>query len=550
MSQVTFTILNKQGVQCFKDKDYHGAIKNFSDAIKLADSVQPACLLNLASAKLQVGQFDSAVNDCDQVLQISAESEKAYAKKGLALLGLKKYEEAKTIFQKGLSLGGIHQFQDIKQTMQNGLQECIEAIKKLDAQKKEENEKARAEQSAKILAAFKFACMHFPFRECSADNIHDYNESSSSVQKGIRRLSSYKIITFLRHLGSSNPALKLSCLPISQVDEQGTFLLLNPDTLVQANSDPQKFMVEANQEQTIIRKELRACFLEIHDDKIQHLDGPVREKAQLLSRALNELKLELDHRFQIVLTSADYLQEAERRGAEYSKLSDVSVNDKNSKKLDEFWDAVEEFDCLTKKECKQFSLETMQRCLKTFRKYQFPHRALFVRIFMDKCTSYVEMDYSRDITVRIVCMGRDVFEQDFDPATTILSILNRYYIMMNIDKKQNSIELQRNGDKIQPLSMTIGEIQSARICVFVAKECINLSQDSCSTGKRKPETGSENFGPGFKNRRGYSTCPYCQQEYHIRLISDHKKSCRGNSYTAKNEEYGEQSSKREQKKPM
>ena len=74
-----------------------------SDDTKI-DSVQSKTHYDLALELAQYGLYENSLEEFDLAIKFDPSNIDAYRKKGIVQFGLKKYEEAETLFKKAISL--------------------------------------------------------------------------------------------------------------------------------------------------------------------------------------------------------------------------------------------------------------------------------------------------------------------------------------------------------------------------------------------------------------------------------------------------------------
>ena len=81
-------------MKCYRDEDFDGAIYHFSEALRLGlhDPVQ--VLGNRAAAFEKIGDFDAAVADAREALQLDASYLKGYFRLATSLLEMHKFVQA------------------------------------------------------------------------------------------------------------------------------------------------------------------------------------------------------------------------------------------------------------------------------------------------------------------------------------------------------------------------------------------------------------------------------------------------------------------------
>ncbi|KAH9950093.1 activator of Hsp70 and Hsp90 chaperone [Amylocystis lapponica] len=112
--------LKDQGNKAFQAKDYDKAIDLFSQALAL-DPTNFVLYSNRSAAKAGKRQWPAALEDAEQCIKVNPAWSKGYARKGAALHGQRKYDEAVTAYEAGLKLEdspalrkGLKEVQDAK----------------------------------------------------------------------------------------------------------------------------------------------------------------------------------------------------------------------------------------------------------------------------------------------------------------------------------------------------------------------------------------------------------------------------------------------------
>ena len=536
--------LNEEGVQLFKKREFKEALIKFQNASELASDFDPAICMNLASAQLKTGDFDGALKNCDLVLKHNSNSDRALLKKGSALIGLKDYNGALVVLKQAITLASND---SVKISIQDALTEAQAAIENENRIKNEEKETEKAEWSTRIVNTFDFAFTHFYRNIKEGRNVADFETNLLSIKQNIRLLSSEKIIVFLRNLGADTKDITLRSLTTSMTDEMDTFLIL-PSAYFERNFAAFKKQRESAEiEKGRIMRQVNKITLLLHPDKRPDVGAEFTIKAQLLFYCLSEVKDELNWRFEIALAPDTFFQDAKNASNSYT------VEDKNKDAMAVFWDCVNEFnDKYFGKEWKKEQLEGMLTCLKNFRENNLPSacRALFVRVFTEKCLEFSRMEYS--IKVRVVCFGRDEFESRFSPLTTIGKVVDTYFRSMKICDGKKSFYFEDNQQNLlNDMSKTLREMKTGSCFVMIAKKSSFSSKQGKSKGddwqgdrassKRKSDFSSkqgETKGDDWQcggdsaspkrsrvNKRGFATCPYCRASISIRSINDHKPQC-------------------------
>ncbi|KAF9246884.1 chaperone [Melanogaster broomeanus] len=111
--------LKDQGNKAFAAKDYDKAIQLFTAAIAL-DPSNHVLFSNRSAAKAGKKLWTGALEDAEQVVTLNPTWGKGYARKGAALHGSRRYDEAIAVYEKGL------EYED-SQALRKGLQEVKDA---------------------------------------------------------------------------------------------------------------------------------------------------------------------------------------------------------------------------------------------------------------------------------------------------------------------------------------------------------------------------------------------------------------------------------------
>ena len=96
--------LKENGNAAFQQKAYSDAENFYSAAIEL-DSGSRLLWTNRAACRNTMKKYDEAISDCNTALSIDPECSRTIAEKGNALLGLKRFDEAKEVYESLRSLG-------------------------------------------------------------------------------------------------------------------------------------------------------------------------------------------------------------------------------------------------------------------------------------------------------------------------------------------------------------------------------------------------------------------------------------------------------------
>lgn len=111
--------LKDQGNKAFSAKDYDKAIELFTAAIAL-DSSNHVLFSNRSAAQAGKKQWAAALEDAEQCVKLNLSWSKGYARKGAALHGARRYDEAIEAYEAGL------QYED-SPALRKGLQEVKDA---------------------------------------------------------------------------------------------------------------------------------------------------------------------------------------------------------------------------------------------------------------------------------------------------------------------------------------------------------------------------------------------------------------------------------------
>ncbi|KAG1847524.1 the Tpr1 domain of Hop in complex with A Hsc70 peptide [Suillus subalutaceus] len=111
--------LKDQGNKAFYAKDYDKAIEFFTAAIAI-DPSNHVLFSNRSAAKAGKNEWATALEDAEQCIKLNQSWSKGYARKGAALHGARRYDEAVEAFEAGLK------FED-SPALRKGLQEVKDA---------------------------------------------------------------------------------------------------------------------------------------------------------------------------------------------------------------------------------------------------------------------------------------------------------------------------------------------------------------------------------------------------------------------------------------
>ncbi|TCD70460.1 Hsp90 cochaperone [Steccherinum ochraceum] len=118
--------LKDQGNKAFQAKDYDKAIELFSQALEL-DPKNHVLFSNRSAAKAGKRNYVGALEDAEECVKINPGWSKGYARKGAALHGQRRYDEAVLAYESGLKLEdspvlrkGLKEVQDAKASDERG----------------------------------------------------------------------------------------------------------------------------------------------------------------------------------------------------------------------------------------------------------------------------------------------------------------------------------------------------------------------------------------------------------------------------------------------
>jgi len=95
--------LKEKGNGCFKQKNYDGALHYYSQAIAL-NPRDEVLYSNRSAAYYEIGEFKLALKEADTCISITSDFWKGYSRRGDALKGLERWEEAIKAYQNSLLL--------------------------------------------------------------------------------------------------------------------------------------------------------------------------------------------------------------------------------------------------------------------------------------------------------------------------------------------------------------------------------------------------------------------------------------------------------------
>ena len=90
--------LKEMGNEAIQKKKYLDAEKFYSEALKIDIGSRPLWK-NRAACRNLLKKFEEAISDCDTALSIDSKCTRSIIEKGIALLGLRRFDEAKEVFE-------------------------------------------------------------------------------------------------------------------------------------------------------------------------------------------------------------------------------------------------------------------------------------------------------------------------------------------------------------------------------------------------------------------------------------------------------------------
>ncbi|KAG8930890.1 Hsp90 cochaperone [Tulasnella sp. 417] len=95
--------LKDQGNKAFAAKDFNKAIELFSQAIEL-DKANHVLYSNRSAAKAGLKDWAGALQDAEECVKINPKWAKGYARKGAALHGSRRYDDAIAAYEAGIAI--------------------------------------------------------------------------------------------------------------------------------------------------------------------------------------------------------------------------------------------------------------------------------------------------------------------------------------------------------------------------------------------------------------------------------------------------------------
>ncbi|KAI3656961.1 hypothetical protein MP638_004192 [Amoeboaphelidium occidentale] len=102
-TELTAEHLKRQGNAAFQSGDYNTSIKLFTNAIQ-KDNANHVLYSNRSASYCGLKEYEKALEDAEKCVGLSPEWGKGYGRKGAALFGLGKFDDAVASYEKGLQL--------------------------------------------------------------------------------------------------------------------------------------------------------------------------------------------------------------------------------------------------------------------------------------------------------------------------------------------------------------------------------------------------------------------------------------------------------------
>ena len=106
----------EKGNEKFKEGDFHGALKHYSDAIA-RDPKNHKLYSNRCAAFQKIGQMPAALEDCEKCIALDPTFVKIYNRKGSIQFYLKEYHKCTETFQKVIELEPVRNHPYIRMTV-------------------------------------------------------------------------------------------------------------------------------------------------------------------------------------------------------------------------------------------------------------------------------------------------------------------------------------------------------------------------------------------------------------------------------------------------
>ncbi|KAG4107925.1 heat shock protein STI-like protein [Neocallimastix lanati (nom. inval.)] len=125
--------LKAKGNKAFAEKKYEEAIDYFTQAINI-DSSNHVFFSNRSASYASLGNFQKALEDAEQTIKLKSDWPKGYSRKGAALFGLQRLDEAADAYNEGLKLDPNNALlkkglQDVENAMQaNGMEQMFSEL--------------------------------------------------------------------------------------------------------------------------------------------------------------------------------------------------------------------------------------------------------------------------------------------------------------------------------------------------------------------------------------------------------------------------------------
>lgn len=152
----------EKGNECFKAGQFADAVKHYTESIKRnPDDVKP--LSNRAACYQKLMALPQAVEDCELIIKMDPTFIKGYTRKGDALFGMKKHEEARMAYQQALTIEANNQ------NAKDGLYRCNVAIAEKEANMTPEEKRERAMKDPEVQNILKDPVMNAVLEQMQKD---------------------------------------------------------------------------------------------------------------------------------------------------------------------------------------------------------------------------------------------------------------------------------------------------------------------------------------------------------------------------------------------
>jgi hypothetical protein len=200
------------GDRRFKIGNYNSAATHYSEAIEL----HPSHVLysNRSACYCGLYQYELALRDASKCIDLDEKWPKGYHRKGAALQGLNKLDEAIATYEKGLEVGreigldnkGLEMFESGKKSAAQA-KSAVEAAAKV---KKEAEEEAEAFEAMAVFAQEAFAASEENLGKVVLELLPAAAESEKDISKGAAMLSGMEDAVGTLNVSSSPPLIEIA----------------------------------------------------------------------------------------------------------------------------------------------------------------------------------------------------------------------------------------------------------------------------------------------------------------------------------------------------